>query len=215
MGGNIFQHVQSSIGGAFRPDLLPTGSVAADSTPTVYFDYASRSGSWTLTSGDLVAESATTTGTEAGIRLNTSFAAASGTYIEFYAVSGAGLDYGVGVSADGDSSLSAQWYTPEGCLYYSLNGLVYRAAGLVNSTLGSFGSGVTVGVCVKNGKFYVSKSGVWAGDPSAETGALYTGLSGNYWPAVYSARIGSKIGIRLSAADMLYPLPTGTSTLLP
>lgn len=217
MGGNIFQHSQGFVDGALRPDLLPSGA-GESMVPSVLagFDVASSSGNWTLSENNHRATNDASINTEVAIRLDTSFDAADATYVEFEIVVSSGLFASVGITNDGDASLPPQWFVPAGgYLYYGSNGLVYNNGGSVSSGLGAYSNSAVIGICVKAGGLYLSNNGVWTGDPSAGTGALFTGLSGNFWPAIYGYAGLESIRVRLSVAEMSYPIPTGASTILP
>lgn len=186
------------------------------STATVQFDYPSRSGSWTLTESGRVATNNSANSVEVAIRLNTPIVASSAKYFEVYIIAAPDLQFGVGVTNDGDSSLAGNWYVSAGgYMYYGLNSRTYNNGGSIATALSNSAAGDTVGVCLKNGKIYWSRNGVWTGNPSAETGSVYTGLSGNYYPALYAYKTNAAGRIRLATADLVYPIPTGASAMLP
>lgn len=81
---------------------------------------------------------------------------------------------------------------PETAAYTSNKAWLWQSSGNkwhnnANSSIGTtYGVGDRIGVLLKNGRLYVRKNGTWAnsGDPDAETGAIYTGLTGNMYPLV-------------------------------
>jgi hypothetical protein len=207
------------------PTPTPTPTVTPTMTPTptpsltpglIVFDYASRNGSWTLTSANRVATNNTAAATEAAIRLDLSLTAIASTYLEFEIIESSGGYASVGLTNDGDASLAADFYVPAGgYLYYGLNAEIYNNATNISSGIGGYSNTAIIGVCVKGGKLYFSNNGVWTGEPDIDIGALFTGLSGNYWPVVYGYQGGESIRVRLSASEMTYPIPTGCTTILP
>lgn len=180
----------------------------------VGWDSASAFGTWNLTESNRVATNASAVNLEVGIRLDAAIAASGGTYFELEIIDSAGLYIGVGVT--NLSAMTGTWYAESGgYMYYSSNGNLYNNGSNKTSGIGTYGASNIIGICIKNGKIYFSSSGVWTGDPSAETGAPYSGLSGNYRPALYAYKGSESARIILSAADMTYPIPTGCSTMLP
>lgn len=195
-----------------NPYAFATGSPVG-----VQLDAASQLGTWTLSESNLRAVNTGSSGVEAGIRLDTPIAAAGNTYLEMYVYDSGGITLGLGVTSDATSPIPTAWYNAAtGYLYYGGDGNFYHNGATVFSGIGVFSNTNTIGLCIKNGKLYWHRNGDWgAGNPDAETGAAYSGLSGDYYPAIFSYGNGANMRLRLSAADMGYTIPTGASTLLP
>jgi len=216
MGGNIFQHSQHFVTGAFRPRLVPSVEVA-DGAPAVIvvgFDDASKLGTWTLAESNLRA-TRSGTGTEAGIRLDTPIDSSAATYLEMYVISAPTNSVGLCIGKDSDATLTAGWwFTATGYMFYGVNGNVYHDGAYASAGIGAgYGTGHTIGMCIKAGNLYFSKNGVWTGNPSAGTGAIATGLTGNYWPGLYSYNQ-DDVRMHLSSASLVYPVPTGCTTMM-
>ena len=197
---------------------IPIGFLSKPSAPgaVVQFDAASQLGTWTLSESNLRAANAGSSGVEAGIRLDTPIAAAGNTYLEMYVHNSGGLTLGLGVTSDAASPIPALWwYAPNGYLYYGGDAKIYHNSSFVNSGIGTFGATGTIGMLIKNGSIYFSSNVTETGHPNAETVAPYSGLSGDYYPALYAYTNGIDALLRLSAADMVYPIPTGASTMVP
>lgn len=96
--------------------------------------------------------------------------------------------------------------------YYSVDGSKYSA----NSSVAygaSFTAGDRIGSLIKNGKLYWSKNGVWqnSGDPVAETGFAYSGLTSVLYPSFGTYITGNSIKVWFDEADWLYIPPAGAS----
>lgn len=74
----------------------------------------------------------------------------------------------------------------------------------------AFFSGDTIGVLLKNGKLYFRFRGTWVGDPVAETGAAFTGLTGTYYPSGSGTYPTDAFTGRFSELDLIGTLPTGS-----
>lgn len=76
--------------------------------------------------------------------------------------------------------------------------------------------GDVIGVLVKNGSLYFSRNGVWqgGGDPDAETGAAYTGLTGDVYPMAALYRGSSpqhRVVARFDSSSITGTIPTGAT----
>ena len=170
----------------------------------------------TLSSGDLVATRTGATDRQATVRATQSRDAtdAGGYYFEVVVTSGTSSNFivvGVATSAQaldnyvGSSAASWAYYQQTGEKYTAGAGSAYGA---------SYTTGDVVGVLLKNGKLYFRKNGTWqnSADVGAETGAAFTGLSGNLFPAVSMYRSLAPEHIltaRFNAADFSGSLPSG------
>jgi hypothetical protein len=54
----------------------------------------------------------------------------------------------------------------------------------VELQLFTFSSGDYVDICIKAGKLYFGQDGTWSGDPDAETGEAFSGITGLVTPAI-------------------------------
>lgn len=97
--------------------------------------------------------------------------------------------------------------------YYSPNGNTWNNGSPVAYGTG-FVSGDNIGILLKNGKLYFRKNGVWqnSGDPIAQTGFAYTGISGNMFPAASLYTLNDVNTARFTSASFTYALPSGTSS---
>jgi hypothetical protein len=194
---------------------------ASSAASTIYWDEPSQLGTWALAEGGLKATSSSPVDVEAGIRLNAALDSSGDTYIEFLVVQDGvtpgNFGYiGFGLGQDGDASLNAGWwYTATGYLLWSNNAYAYHNGGGGPSGLATFVDGDVVRLCVRAGKLWWGLNSTWIGDPGAQTGELYSGMHGNYFPGVYGFKGNESARIRLSASEMAYAIPVGCGTMLP
>lgn len=124
----------------------------------------------------------------------------------------------IGVGTSSDPNVASQ-YSGQGAAsygYYQDNGSKYN-----NASPTAYGASYTtndvIGVLVKNGRIYFRKNGTWqnSGDPDAETGFAFSGLTGTVYPAFspYRASGGTPhTGVgRFSAGAISGSLPTGVT----
>lgn len=102
-------------------------------------------------------------------------------------------------------------YTQAGCyVYYANDGTKYNSntSTAYGSTYGT--SGDRIGVLLKNGKLYFRKNGTWqnSGDPAAETGFAYSGLTGEFVPCLvmYGA---TACTLHVASGNITGSIPTG------
>lgn len=111
--------------------------------------------------------------------------------------------------ADSTVTTSAP-YTQAGCyVYYANDGTKYNnnANSAYGATYGA--NGDRIGVLLKNGKLYFRKNGTWqnSGDPAAETGWAYSGLTGEFVPCLvmYGA---TACTLHVASANIAGSIPT-------
>lgn len=147
-----------------------------------------------------------------GVRLNTAFDSSLNWYWEFY-IEGGAKQMGVGV--DKTAVPIADWYTvATGYMYYAYNGYKYNTG--AGSGYGSgYSAGAIIGCQLREGKLYFYVNGVIqnSGNPVAGTGFAYSGLTGNFYPAIWMYQINQKVRIITQEGALTYPLPTGASAL--
>lgn len=109
------------------------------------------------------------------------------------------------------STIDAEQYfavSADGFGYRSDTG--QKATGGVFSSYGStFAAGDVIGVCTKNGKVWFAINNVWqgGGNPVAETGEAFSGLSGLFYPA--AALYTCAATAHFSAGSLTYSPPSG------
>lgn len=196
--------------------LNPYAFAAAPAPAPAELDAATQlGGPFTLSESNLRAVNTGGIAVVSCIRLDAAIAASGSTYFEADIITGSIWGVGVGVTDVGGPITATWWSTGNfGYLFYN-DGNTYHNGGAVSAGLGSYGTGAVLGFLIKNSKLYVALGGVWSGDPDAETGAEYSGLSGGYYPGIFAYEGGVDVRLKLSAAAMTYPIPTGASTMVP
>lgn len=82
----------------------------------------------------------------------------------------------------------------------------------------SYGAGYTtgdiIGICLKNGNIYFSKNGAWqgGGNPIAETGYAFSGITGDIYPGAALYDTPASFTGRFKLADFNYAPPSGSSS---
>jgi len=66
----------------------------------------------------------------------------------------------------------------------SNSGKPFHGSGTGGTSLFTFSSGDYVDICIKAGKLYFGQNGTWSGDPDAETGEAFSGITGLVTPAI-------------------------------
>ena len=66
----------------------------------------------------------------------------------------------------------------------SNSGKPFHGSGTGGTSLFTFSSGDYVDICIKAGKLYFGQDGTWSGDPDAETGEAFSGITGLVTPAI-------------------------------
>lgn len=101
--------------------------------------------------------------------------------------------------------------TSDSFSYYQQTGEKYN-----NNTPTSYGTawddaGDIVMVFLRNGKLYFGLNGTWSGDPVAETGAAFSGLTGALYPATSLYRVSADTTFLCDPADHTYGPPSPLS----
>lgn len=95
----------------------------------------------------------------------------------------AGGTLGIGQYGYANSGPGNNYHEPPTSIGVAYNGSVYVNGG-TTGTAKPFAAGDVVKFCLKNGALYMGTVAAgWTGDPDAETGAIRTGLSGDWGPA--------------------------------
>lgn len=183
---------------------------AGVSATFVAWDPATKSSQITLSGDNLIA---TATAAPSWANVRAALGRSSGKYYFEIAVTTGSADVMLGVSKNTIPSNNFCGQTADSYGYYASSGVKYNNNS--SSAMGStYTTGDVIGVAVDltTGAIWFSKNGVWqSGDPSAGTGAAFTGLSGTYYPCASNHTADVVVG-RFTAASMSYAPPTGFST---
>ena len=118
----------------------------------------------------------------------------------------------VGV-ANSAAPLPSPHVTPDAWFYWINPGWTYHN-GVGSAYGGTAGTGDVVGVLLKNGKVYISINGSWqgGGDPVAETGEAFSGLTGDLYPFLLLDGISTDGGrLSMTSAQLASAPPSGSS----
>ena len=101
--------------------------------------------------------------------------------------------------------------TSDSWAYYQQTGEKYT-----NNTGAAMGSAWDdasdrVSVILRNGAIYFAFNNTWYGDPEAETGAAFTGLTGDLFPTLSLFRVGAQVTAAFDPADQAYAPPGALS----
>ncbi len=193
------------------PAFFPS---AAD-VVAVTWNPSDKSTDITLSSGNLTATRASGTTAYRGVRATSGKADTGKGYFEVYISameSGGYITLGIGTaSATLTGYVGSDAY---GWGYYGAEG----GKKLNNGSLTAYGTNFAqtdvVGVAFNNGKIWFAKNNTWNGDPAADTGAAFTGITGTVFPmvALYdaSAPVDAVVG-RFKLSSFSYSPPSGFS----
>lgn len=193
---------------------LATGSAG---TGTVTLNPSDKEASLTLSGGDLIVTREGVTDTFGSVRATRSINAASDNgYFEVYISEGSQSPFMlIGVAPSGLSLSSYVGSSSTSWGYYQEDG--DKVTNAVQSAYGtSYTNTNVIGVAVKNGKIWFAKNNTWqaSGNPAADTGEAFSGLTGNVFPclSLYRRSIPAHVlGARFKAADFTYSPPSGFS----
>ena len=180
----------------------------------VTWNPADKNANLALSGSDLIVTK-TTTDAYGTARATRGIAAAANGYFEVYISEATQSQYimiGVGTSA---MSLSASvGASATGWAYYQETGDKWTNGG--NSAYGAsyLANGTVIGVAFKNGKLWFAKNNTWqaGGDPAADTGEAYSGITGTIYPAVSLYRKSAPAHVisgSFKTADFTYSPPSG------
>lgn len=197
--------------------MLAQGGATSGST-AVTWNPSDKSSLITLSGSDLVATRTGASDSYATARATQSrdAADAGGYYFEVVVTSGIPSNFiTVGVATSAQALNNYVGNGADGWSYYQETGAKITA-GAVSAYGASYTTGDVVGVLLKNGKLYFRKNGAWqnSADVGAETGAAFTGLSGNLFPAVSLHRSFSPAHVvtgRFKASAFSGSIPSGAS----
>lgn len=197
--------------------MLAQGAAAIGST-AVTWNPSDKSSLITLSGSDLVATRTGATDAQAAVRATLSRPAsdAGGYYFEVVITSASSSPFvAVGVANSAQSMTNYIGSSADSWSYYEETGQK-----ITNASLTSYGASYTtgdvIGVLLKNGKLYFRKNGTWqnSADVAAETGAAFTGLTGDLYPAVSMFRSDSPAHVltgRFKASAFSGSIPSGAS----
>lgn len=124
----------------------------------------------------------------------------------------------IGVGTASSPAIETEYVGQTATSYGYYQELGTKATNAVQTAYGaSYTTNDVIGVLVKNGRVYFRKNGTWqnSGDPDAETGFAFSGLTGTVYPAFspYRASGGTPhTGVgRFSAGAISGSLPTGVT----
>ncbi|GAB3755216.1 SPRY domain-containing protein [Lysobacter olei] len=201
--------------------ILAALQAASSGGAAVTWNPSDKGGNITLSSGNLTATKVTADGYQS-VRATAGRDAthAGGYYFEVQLSSAGGTapyaTIGIGTSASpnvaseyvGQTATSYSYYQETGTKITNATGTAYGA---------SYTTGDVIGVLVKNGKVYFRKNGTWqnSGDPTAETGFAFSGLTGTVYPVFSPYRASGgvpHVGVgRFKATDISGSLPSGVA----
>lgn len=163
----------------------------------------------TLSNGNLTAATSTA---DDGVRsISGKDAATANFYVEFTQTSGTNKTvFGIGTIG---ASLDFPGADANGYGYFSSNGNKFNS-GSGSAYGSSFTDGDVIGMLLKNGKLYFRKNGTWqnSGDPAAETGFAFSGISGTFYLLYGTASAGAtNITLNAGATAFAAAAPSGAT----
>ena len=197
--------------------MLAQGAAASGST-AVTWNPSDKSSLITLSGSDLVATRTGATDSYGTVRATLARPASStgGYYFEVVVTNASSSIYVVIGVANASQSLSDYvGNSTYGWSYYQETGGKI-SSGTQTAYGASYTTGDVIGVLLKNGKLYFRKNGTWqnSADVAAETGAAFTGLTGDLYPAVSMFRSTSPVHVltgRFKASAFSGSIPSGAS----
>lgn len=157
---------------------------------------------------------ATKTGANAYSSLRSTLPMPDGGYVEVLAQQGNTSPFMMVGLANAAASMSNHiGASTNGWAYYQQTGEKYTN-NVATAYGASFAAGDVIGIAYKNGKLYFAKNNTWqgGGDPVAETGEAFSGLTGTLYVGGSLFRGTSDVSIltiRAAAAQQSYSPPTG------
>lgn len=197
--------------------MLAQGGATSGST-AVTWNPSDKSSLITLSDSDLVATRTGATDSYGTVRATLARPASDtgGYYFEVVVTNASSSIYVMIGVANASASLSQSvGANANGWSYYQETG--QKFTNNVGSAYGaSYATGDVIGVLLKNGKLYFRKNGTWqnSADVAAETGAAFTGLTGDLYPAVSMFRSISPTHVltgRFKASAFSGGIPSGAS----
>lgn len=176
--------------------------------PPVTWNPLDKSADITLSSGNLYATKSGGSGYK-GVRATKGIdIGSSNGYCEIVVSNAAFLLVGIAKASD---PLTFPGAGPDGWGYYGADGDKYNnSAGAAYG--GSFSTGDIIQIAIKNGSVWFGKNNVWqaGGDPAANAGAAFTGLSGVVFPMLGCFTDTLDAGLaHFSTASFTYSPPSG------
>lgn len=210
MGSNVVPHANSFVGGVFRPRMVPSGTVVSSAASAESaWNPTDKAAEITLSESNRLATAGPGPGACAVRGSGGQDAATANAYFEVQCVS---TTYNCfGISKNTAPTSSPHTASADG---YFLN---YDGKKIRQSVTAVYGSapatGNIIGVLLKNGALYIAINNVWqgGGDPVAETGAAYAGITGVFYPTAVLDANGDKARIRTITSQFSYTPPSGSS----
>jgi hypothetical protein len=166
-----------------------------------------------LSGSNLIAEKVTSDGT-VSIRATRGIASTDSGYFEVYVLQGAVSTFmAVGLSTTSLSTANYAGFDTNSWGYYQDTGQK-----VTNGVFSAHGTswkvnGDVVMVAFKNGSLWFGKNGTWVGNPAANTGAAFTGITGTLYPTLCPHRGSTapdhRLAFRPHAAVCSYAAPSG------
>lgn len=192
------------------PMPIGAGAVTTPSVTTTTFDPAQKAASITLSAGNLTATQ--TSGGWNSVKGLASFAKTTGDYyFEILVNTNTSNNIIIGLANSGASLTAFCGSDVNGWGYYGNSGQIYTGGG--NFPGGSsFTNGDIIMVAFKaaTGRMWFGKNGTWilSGNPAANTGTSFTGLTGALMPMISINSAGS-VTAKFSLASFTYTPPVG------
>ena len=181
----------------------------------VTWNPSDKSANITLSSGNLIATRASGTTSYGGVRATSGKAYTSNGYFEVYIATMKATGYLViGIGTSGATLSDYVGADAYGWSYYGAEGGKKLNNGSATAYGTDFVQGDLIGVAFNNGKVWFAKNNTWNGDPAADTGAAFTGITSTIFPMVALYYAGSpvdSVGGRFKSADFSYSPPSGFS----
>lgn len=196
--------------------MLRRGMMAAAGAPSaVTWNPSDKDYRIALSGGNLVASRSDGSQLYTSVRATLARSAANvgGFYFEVVITTATIQNYVmVGVANTLQSLTSYIGNAANGWGYYEETGAKYTA-GSSSAYGASYATGDVIGVLLKNGKLYFRKNGVWqnSADVDAETGAAFSGLSGNLFPAASLYNPSHILTGRFAADSFSGSIPSGAA----
>lgn len=185
--------------------------------PLVFWNPSDKNAEISLSNSNLTATKTTSLSLKS-VRANASIAHTASMYFEVLAVSVTTSTFAlVGVGTGSANLASFVGNDANGWGYYEDTGQKYT-----NNVAAAYGTtwtnGDVLGVAFKNGSVWFAKNNTWqnSGNPAANTGAAFTGITGTIYPMISLYRQLAPAHVmtgRFRVADLAYSPPSGFSLL--
>jgi hypothetical protein len=192
------------------PMPIGTGAVTTPSVTTTTFDPAQKAASITLSGGNLTATQ--TSGGWNSVKTLSSLAKTTGDYYaEILVNSNTSNNIMIGVCNSGASLTSFCGSDVNGWGYYGNSGQIFTGGGAFpGGSTYTNGDIIMVAFKAATGRLWFGRNGFWlfSGNPAANTGTSFTGVTGAIMVMISINSAGSVTG-KFSLASFTYTPPTG------